>query len=100
MQWFCSVAHHLIFTHDSRFFHLSSICFSKLSVGQLAHGRQCLGLQSRKDLRRCSSHLQVSLRYKKCKVVKAKEGGAPGKGDGQGDAKGGGKGDAKADAKK
>ena len=46
--------------------------------------------------------------YKKCKVVRAKEGGAPGKGDGKGDAKGdakgdgkgGGKGDAKADAKK
>jgi hypothetical protein len=34
--------------------------------------------------------------YKKCKVVKAKEGGAPAKGDGKGD----GKGDAKADAKK
>jgi hypothetical protein len=38
--------------------------------------------------------------YKKCKVVRAKEGGAPGKGDGKGDGKGGGKGDAKADAKK
>ena len=42
--------------------------------------------------------------HKKCKVVRAKEGGAPGKGDGKGDAKGdgkgGGKGDAKADAKK
>jgi prepilin signal peptidase PulO-like enzyme (type II secretory pathway) len=49
--------------------------------------------------------------YKKCKVVKAKEGGSAkgdGKGDGKGDAKGDGKGDgkgaskgdAKADAKK
>ena len=38
--------------------------------------------------------------YKKCKVGRAKEGGAPGKGDGKGDGKGGGKGDAKADAKK
>ena len=38
--------------------------------------------------------------HKKCKVVRAKEGGAPGKGDGKGDGKGGGKGDAKADAKK
>ena len=38
--------------------------------------------------------------YKKCKVVRTKEGGAPGKGDGKGDGKGGGKGDAKADAKK
>ena len=38
--------------------------------------------------------------YKKCKVVRVKEGVAPGKGDGKGDGKGGGKGEAKADAKK
>ena len=44
--------------------------------------------------------------HKKCKVVRANEGGAPAKGDGKGDGngkgdgKGAGKGDAKADAKK
>ena len=38
--------------------------------------------------------------YKKCKVVKVKEGGASAKGDVKGDGKGDGKGEAKADAKK
>ena len=38
--------------------------------------------------------------YKKCRVVKVKEGSAPAKADGKGDAKGDGKTDPKADAKK
>ncbi|MCE2858212.1 MAG: hypothetical protein LW705_11515 [Comamonadaceae bacterium] len=38
--------------------------------------------------------------YKKCRVVKVKEGSAPAKADGKGDAKADGKSDPKADAKK